>query len=113
MRYGVSVLSETQLPLSNHFAGRPDNTLVVPFVQVEDMPLIDNAVAHIVARVVDVHPAGDHTLYIGEVQYLNYGSGRPLLYYAGAYNHLKAEPTPEHASWFDNEVFFFATPGKK
>jgi flavin reductase (DIM6/NTAB) family NADH-FMN oxidoreductase RutF len=107
MRYGVSILTEDQLALSNHFAGRPDDTLTIPFIEAAEMTLIDGAVAHMVARVVDAHAAGDHVLYIGEVEYLKYQHGRPLLYYAGGYNQIKADPQPEHAYWQDNEVFFF------
>jgi len=111
MRYGVSILDESQLAFSNHFAGRPDDTLEIPFVRKHDMPLLGGALAHMVARVVDAHEAGDHTLYIGEVEYLNYLDGRPLLYYAGGYNHLKADPKPEHMHWQDNELFFFPVSG--
>jgi len=111
MRYGVSILDESQLRFSNHFAGRPDDTLEIPFVQIAGMPLLEGALAHMVARVVDAHEAGDHTLYIGEVEYLDYQNGRPLLYYAGGYNHLKTDPKPDHTIWYDNEVFFFPTPG--
>ncbi|MBC7814317.1 MAG: flavin reductase family protein [Burkholderiales bacterium] len=107
MRYGISILDESQLAISNHFAGRPDDTLKIPFIEKVGMPLLDGALAHLVARVVDAHEAGDHTLYIAEVEYLNYADGRPLVYYAGGYNQLKADPKPEHMSWFDNEVFFF------
>jgi flavin reductase (DIM6/NTAB) family NADH-FMN oxidoreductase RutF len=110
-RYGVSILSEGQLPLSNHFAGRPDDTLEIPFIRKHETPLLDGAVAHMAARVVDAHEAGDHTLYIGEVEYLQYEDGRPLLYYAGGYNHLKADPKPEHMHWHDNELFFFPVSG--
>jgi flavin reductase (DIM6/NTAB) family NADH-FMN oxidoreductase RutF len=112
MRYGVSVLEESQVMLSNHFAGRPKEGLEVPFQRVHDVPLIDGAVAHIIARVVDAHPAGDHTLYIGEVEHLSYSAGRPLLYFAGSYNNLRPDLKPDHASWMDNEVFFYPKEGK-
>lgn len=107
MRYGVSILDESQIEYSNHFAGRPDDTLEIPFVRKADMPLLDGALAHMVARIVDIREAGDHTLYIGHVEYFQYLYGRPLLYYVGGYNHLKADPKPDHALWYDNEVFFF------
>jgi flavin reductase (DIM6/NTAB) family NADH-FMN oxidoreductase RutF len=107
MRYGLSILREEHLKFSNHFAGRPDDTLQIPFIHLSDMPLLDGALAHIVARVVDAHDAGDHTLYIGEVEYLQYQNGRPLIYYSGGYNQLKADPQPDHTLWYDNEVFFF------
>jgi flavin reductase (DIM6/NTAB) family NADH-FMN oxidoreductase RutF len=43
----------------------------------------------VVARVVEAHPAGDHTLFLGEVEHLAYREGRPLLYYAGRYARLE------------------------
>lgn len=110
MRYGISILGETHLKYSNHFAGRPDDTLTIPFIEKAGMPLMDDALAHLVARVVDIHQAGDHSLYIGQVEYLNYQDGRPLLYYAGGYNQLKADPQPDHMNWYDNELFFFPVP---
>ena len=90
--FGVSVLAEDQEALSNHFAGRSVEGLRVVFVDKRDVPVIAGAVAHFVARVVDVHPAGDHTLFVGHVEYFEAGDGRPLLFYAGRYQHLKAEP---------------------
>jgi flavin reductase (DIM6/NTAB) family NADH-FMN oxidoreductase RutF len=38
--------------------------------------------------VVAVYPGGDHTLFLGEVEYLSWREGRPLLYYAGRYGRL-------------------------
>jgi flavin reductase (DIM6/NTAB) family NADH-FMN oxidoreductase RutF len=87
-RYGVSILSEDQELLSRHFGGRPVDWLEVPFIWEQGMPLIRGAVAHLIARVVDAHPAGDHTLFIGQVEYLHAGEGYPLLFYAGAYGQL-------------------------
>jgi flavin reductase (DIM6/NTAB) family NADH-FMN oxidoreductase RutF len=110
MCYGVSILEEKQIKFSNHFAGRPDDTLEIPFIRAHNMPLLDGAIAHMVTRVVDVHDAGDHTLYIGHVEYLKYDNGKPLLFYAGGYNRLKADPH-EHMTWHDNELFFFPLPG--
>lgn len=89
-RYGVSVLSEEQGELSNHFAGieqREDDE--IPFVWQEGIPLLDGACAHFVCRVVDPHPAGDHTLYIAQVEYLDYRGGTPLLFYTGSYENLE------------------------
>ena len=91
MRYGVSVLAEEMMNLSNHFAGRPDEGMVIPWVRQNEMPLIDGALAHFVTHVVDAHDAGDHTLFIGEVDYLAYGEGRPLLFYSGGYQQLQKQ----------------------
>lgn len=95
-RYGISVLSAEQEDLSQHFAGRPKEGLEVPFVWRKEMPLLEGALAHLVCRVVDIHPAGDHTLYIGQVEYLDYTNGDPLLFYTGTYRCLEV-PIWDHS----------------
>jgi flavin reductase (DIM6/NTAB) family NADH-FMN oxidoreductase RutF len=86
--FGVSVLAEHQETLSNHFAGRPQEGLHVGFVTRAGIPLIDEAVAYFVARVVAAHPAGDHTLHIGQVDHFEIREDRPLLFHAGKYTRL-------------------------
>ena len=88
-RFGVSVLAEHQESLSTHFAGRPQENLEIPFVMRSDMPVIDGAVAYFVARVSDVHAAGDHTLYIGHVEHFEFRENRPLLFHAGKYGRIQ------------------------
>lgn len=90
-RYGVSILGDKQKDLSKHFAGRPKEGLEIPFVWRHEVPLLDGALAHLVCQVVDEHPAGDHTLYIGHVEYLAYGGGAPLLFYTGSYRNLEVQ----------------------
>jgi flavin reductase (DIM6/NTAB) family NADH-FMN oxidoreductase RutF len=89
--FGVSVLAEDQHTLSNHFAGREVEGIEVPFVDKHDVPVIDGAVAHFVARVVDIHPAGDHTLYVGHVEHFETREGKPLVFHAGSYRKLHAD----------------------
>ena len=48
-------------------------------------PCSTDALAHLVCRVVDVHRAGDHVLWIGEVEYLAHRDGEPLLFYTGRF----------------------------
>lgn len=83
-RYGVSVLSEQQQRLSNHFAGF-DDSVTPTFTKLDGLSLVEGAVAHLVCRVVDRHEAGDHTLFIGEVEALNVSDEAPLLYFRGGY----------------------------
>ena len=90
-RYGVSILAADQEPLSNHFARRPVEGLKIPFVEKHGVPVLDGAVAQIIARVVEEHRAGDHTLYIGLVEHLEWTDEKPLLFFAGQYHHLKSE----------------------
>jgi flavin reductase (DIM6/NTAB) family NADH-FMN oxidoreductase RutF len=91
MRYGVSFLAQSQQQLSQHFAGKPVEGLQVPFVRKAEMNVIDGALAHIVARVVDVFVAGDHTLYIGQVEHLSYNNEKPLVFFAGKYREITGE----------------------
>jgi flavin reductase (DIM6/NTAB) family NADH-FMN oxidoreductase RutF len=89
--FGVSVLAENQEALSDHFAGRAVKDLEIPFVDKHNVPVIEGAVAHFVARVTDVHPAGDHTLFIGHVEFFETRDARPLLFHAGRYHYLRGE----------------------
>lgn len=90
-RFGVSVLAEHQEEFSRHFAGRPVDGLEIRFLMHEGIPLLEGAVAHFVAQVVDAHPAGDHTLYIGLVEHFEWREGKPLIFYSGGYQQLPEE----------------------
>jgi flavin reductase (DIM6/NTAB) family NADH-FMN oxidoreductase RutF len=92
-RYGVSVLAEDQEQLSNHFAGRTLEGLHIRFTKRCGVPLLEGAVAYFVARVTDIHPAGDHTLYLGQVEHFESRNNQPLLFYAGRYQQLRSEKT--------------------
>ena len=89
-RYGINVLAASQEEHSRHFGGRPVEGLEVNWLPRLDAPLLDGCVAHMVARVVDIHLAGDHTLYIGHVEYLRYWERRPLLFFSGKYKQIEA-----------------------
>ncbi len=89
MRYGVSVLADGQEGLSDRFAGRSSEGLPEPrFEIVRETPLVDGALAHLVARVVRSYWGGDHSLFLGQVEYARYGEGRPLLFHGGRYERL-------------------------
>ena len=91
-RYGVSVLSESQEPLSRHFAAQGTRmTGDIPFVWHDEIPLLAGALTHLVCTVVDSHAAGDHTLYVGRVEHLDYSNGAPLVFYTGEYGRLDVQ----------------------
>ena len=48
------------------------------------IPLVGGSVAYFVVEVLDTHPAGDHTLYVGGVEHFESSEGKPLLSSAGA-----------------------------
>lgn len=93
-RYAINVLSEDQEDVSAHFAGQPrlDD---VQFDEWQGFAFVPGAVAHIGARIVDRHVAGDHELIIGEVEALRFRDGRPLLFYTGGYRQLHVGLTDE------------------
>jgi flavin reductase (DIM6/NTAB) family NADH-FMN oxidoreductase RutF len=85
--YGVSVLCETQSELSDRFAGRP--TAIEPrFEMIHDTPLVEGALAHFVAKVTRSYWGGDHSLFLGRVEYARYSEGTPLLFHGGRYERL-------------------------
>jgi flavin reductase (DIM6/NTAB) family NADH-FMN oxidoreductase RutF len=88
-RYGISVLADEQEWLSDRFAGRAGEDAPEPsFEIVHDAPLVEGAIAHLVARVVRSYWGGDHSLFLGRVEYARYGEGRPLLFHGGKYERL-------------------------
>lgn len=89
-RFGISILAEGQRALSDHFAGAKADKAEIQFITRSGAVLLDGAVAHFAVSVVDVHPAGDHTLYVGRVEYFECRDDRPLLFYAGKYQQLLA-----------------------
>jgi flavin reductase (DIM6/NTAB) family NADH-FMN oxidoreductase RutF len=96
--YGVTFLAEHQQGLSSYFGGRRDETLAVRFEDMAGVPMLTDGLAHIAARVIEIHPAGDHLLYIGEIQALRCNNeAPPLIFYGGAYKQLHAHEPP--VSW--------------
>ncbi|WP_034386387.1 flavin reductase family protein [Deinococcus sp. YIM 77859] len=87
-QFGVSILSSSQRHLSDHFAGRLGPEEEVPWLTHEGLPLIGGSVAQLVCRKQQAIPAGDHTLYLGLVEYARYTDDDPLLYFRGQYHEL-------------------------
>jgi flavin reductase (DIM6/NTAB) family NADH-FMN oxidoreductase RutF len=90
--FGVSVLEERQSVLSDRFAGRVTDGPEPDFELVHDAPLVEGALAHLVARVVRSYWGGDHSLFLGRVEYVRYGEGTPLLFHGGGYGRVVGNP---------------------
>ncbi len=100
-RYAVNILGEGGQALSDCFAGGPrpaGRPVAAPSADRGEMcgaawhpgttglPILDDAIASLECTVVDVHPAGDHDLYIARVDAAAAGDQTfPLLYYSGRY----------------------------
>ncbi len=87
------MLERGQSSLSDHFAGRVTAPSEEPrFEIIRDTPLVEGALAHLVARVVRSYWGGDHSLFLGRVEYVRYGEGEPLLFHGGRYERIAADP---------------------
>ena len=88
-RYGISVLSHNQQHFAAHFAAQKASPVEPTFTWQNGLPLLEGALAHLVCRVADVHRAGDHVLWIGEVEYLDHRDDEPLLFYTGRFGTMR------------------------
>jgi len=104
-RYGISVLSHDQRHFAAHFAAQKASPVEPTFTWQSGLPLLEGALAHLVCRVVDVHRAGDHVLWIGEVEYLDHRDDEPLLFYTGRFGTIQeiAERESERESQRESE----------
>ena len=87
-RIGVNVLSRSQEHLSRRFADthETDRFDGIGYMRGESgVVLLDDALAHIECRIEARHDAGDHTVFIAQVEQAMPRDGRPLLYYRGGY----------------------------
>lgn len=88
--FGVSILSEKQQDLSNHFAGRPDENLKIDFDYIGESAKIADAIAYFIADITSKYDEGDHTLFVGKVK--DFGITKegenPLLFYSGNYKKI-------------------------
>jgi len=87
-RYGVSVLSEAQADVSDHFAGRPVPLHDDPFETLDGFPVLVGAAAHIVCDVVDQVAVGDHTLVVGRIEAVRLHPVGSLAYAEGRYGRV-------------------------
>jgi flavin reductase (DIM6/NTAB) family NADH-FMN oxidoreductase RutF len=94
-RFGISILKDSQRHLSELFADPQQDSadysrLGVRFRWTDTgIPLLEDALAHLACNVIAQHMAGDHTIFIGEVESLDLRDGEPLLYYRGQYRRLQ------------------------
>jgi flavin reductase (DIM6/NTAB) family NADH-FMN oxidoreductase RutF len=93
-RFAVSILAADQRELSDRFAGRASDAAPEPsFGIVHETPVVEGAAAHFVARIDRSYYGGDHSLFLGLVEYAHHDQGAvPLLFHGGQYGRLTAGP---------------------
>ncbi|HEX8917650.1 MAG TPA: flavin reductase family protein [Chloroflexota bacterium] len=91
-RYALSVLAEDQEGVARHFAGRTKKITSVDFEWKDDLPLVKHALAHVRCTVDAHHEAGDHTLFLGRVDDLDFRDGYPLVFFRGRFYGVTSRP---------------------
>ncbi|MCL6598106.1 MAG: flavin reductase family protein [Alicyclobacillus macrosporangiidus] len=89
--FAVNFLNEDQAHLSNHFASkRADKFAGISCRQGQlGAPLLEDTLGYVECRVVREVDAGDHLLYLGQVEASDVDdTKRPLLYYHSQYHGL-------------------------
>jgi len=90
-RFGVAVLREDQEAVARYFATTEQKQdaaerLGVRFtITPQGAPLLEGALAQMECSLAASHLAGDHTIFIGQVEQANFSEGRPLLFYRGQF----------------------------
>ena len=93
-RFAINVLASGQHHLSRLFA----TTGVDKFAGVDvrggahEIPLLDGALAHYLCRSVRQIDAGDHVIFIGEVEGYELFDGEPLVFHSGGYRVTTRHP---------------------
>ena len=94
-RFGVSILKHDQEAISEYFAQTEESAEVEQRLGIRyrwtetSIPLLEDALVHIACNVVASHVAGDHTIFIAEVESAEIYAGEPLLYLRGDYRRVE------------------------
>jgi flavin reductase (DIM6/NTAB) family NADH-FMN oxidoreductase RutF len=99
-RFGVNILAEHQRVISEYYA-RPERSHEQAETQAgvrfdrtaHGTPVLQGALAYLECRLKSAEDAGDHTIFIAEVEDVVVGEGEPLLFFRGDYYHIGKEVT--------------------
>jgi flavin reductase (DIM6/NTAB) family NADH-FMN oxidoreductase RutF len=93
-RFGVSVLKDSQQAISEFFAQTEqdpevEHALGIRFEWPADgIPVLGDTLAQLTCRVVASHVAGDHTIFLAELESAEVFEGEPLLFFRGTYRRI-------------------------
>ena len=96
-RFGVNVLAENQRAVSEYYADpTPDHRYAEREARARfdrtqhGTPVLHGALAYLECRFHTAQDAGDHTIFIAEVEDVVVRAGDPLLYFRGEYRKIGA-----------------------
>ena len=93
-RFGVSVLKAGQEALSEYFAkgeqsAEAEERLAIRYRWTPSgVAVLENTMLQMSCQLVGSHLAGDHTIFVGEVEDAATHEGEPLLYFRGEYRRI-------------------------
>ena len=88
-RFCVNVLRAGQEELARIFASKRvarEKFEAVTHIDAHGVPVLDGALAWLACDLIDLYPAGDHTIGIGEITHMDADpDGEPLIWFRGEY----------------------------
>jgi flavin reductase (DIM6/NTAB) family NADH-FMN oxidoreductase RutF len=93
-RFGISVLKHGQQAISEYFAQgeqslEAEQRLAIRYHWTPSgIPVLDETLLCLSSKVVAAHLAGDHTIFVGEVEDAELHEGEPLLFFQGEYRKI-------------------------
>ncbi|HLR66255.1 flavin reductase family protein [Virgibacillus alimentarius] len=84
-KFGVSILAEEQKDISMIFAKQKEKDREIPFIRLDDIPVIKDSIATLSCHVKETTKAGDHMIFIAEVTGLTMSEKNPTLFFGGKY----------------------------
>lgn len=88
--FTVNILSAEQEALSRKFAVSGGNKFegVSYRIGANGVPILDGSIAYLECRLSGSMDAGDHTVYLGEIEQAETHEAKPLLFFRGGYREL-------------------------
>jgi len=86
-KFGINILREEQEDLSRRFSKKiddMDNDQPI-FQMVQGIPILKDCLCSLACTLWATYNGGDHTLYVGKVEFLQVNEGDPLLFFASRY----------------------------
>ncbi len=93
-RFGINVLCESQRAISEYYARATETHQHAEAAGARfdrthhGTPVLHGALAYLECRLQSAHDAGDHTIFIAEVEDATVREGNPLLFFRGKYQRI-------------------------
>lgn len=96
-RFGINVLAESQRAISQYYARSRETHQHAEEAGAQfdrtrhGTPVLRGALAYLECRLQTTHEAGDHTIFIAQVEDVVVRAGEPLLFFRGRYRKIGKE----------------------